>query len=91
MVVGFIVRLVVYALLLALATRYAQATWLQDGLDHIGRLRHFHDLVRTIVLGAPVVAALFGGRLVSVGVFAIFFLIGVLLTAPYVIARVVGA
>ncbi len=89
--VGFIVRLIGYALLLGLASRGAQTMWMQYGLEDVRRLQHFHDVGVTGLLVAPLVLALLGvGVLRSVAVFAGFFLAGAALTAPFVCARVAG-
>lgn len=91
MLVGFVIRLIGYAVLLGVTSRVAEALWLRDGLDGVRRLQHFHDLGLTGLLIAPVVLALFGfGRLRDVAVFCGFFLAGAALTAPFVCARVAG-
>jgi hypothetical protein len=89
---GFILRLFGYALLLQLASRAAQSMWLQDGLESVRRLQHFHDLGMTGLLVAPLVLALVGSivPLRSLAVFAGFFLAGAALTAPFVCERVAG-
>lgn len=88
----FIVRLVGYALLLGVTSRFAQTLWLNDGLDSVRRLQHFHDVGITGLLVAPLVLALVGSiaPLRSLAVFAGFFLTGAALTAPFVCARVAG-
>jgi hypothetical protein len=90
--VGFILRLLGYALLLQVASRVAQSMWLQDGLESVRRLQHFHDLGMTGLLVAPLALALVGSivPLRSLAVFAGFFLAGAALTAPFVCVRVAG-
>ncbi len=89
--VGFIVRLVFYALLLGVSSRVFQTLWDNFGLDTVGTLHSFHDKGVTGLLVAPVVLALSGvGRLRAIAVFVAFFLAGAALTAPYVCARVAG-
>jgi hypothetical protein len=86
--VGFIVRLVGYALLLGLASRFAQSQWSSSGLESVAPLEHFHDVGVTGLLVAPVVLALAGiGRLRPLAVFVGAFLAGAAVTAPYVCAR----
>jgi hypothetical protein len=89
---GFIVRLVGYALLLGVSSRVAQTLWSNDGLDAIGALTSFHDKGVTALLVAPVVLALVGAvpALRSIAMFLGFFLAGAALTAPFVCARVAG-
>jgi hypothetical protein len=89
---GFVVRLLGYTLLLQVASRAAQSMWLQDGLESVRRLQHFHDLGTTGLLFAPLVLAVVGSiaPLRSLAVFAAFFLAAAALTAPFVCARVAG-
>jgi hypothetical protein len=90
--VGFILRLLGYALLLQVASRLAQSMWLQDGLESVRRLQHFHDVGVLGLLVAPIALALVGSvaPLRSIAVFAGFFLAGAALTAPFVCVRVAG-
>ncbi|MEA2689162.1 MAG: hypothetical protein QOD51_1769 [Candidatus Eremiobacteraeota bacterium] len=90
--VGFIIRLVGYALLLGIASRIAQTLWSNDGLDAVRALTSFHDKGVTGLLAAPLVLALIGTvpALRAVAVFLAFFLAGAALTAPFVCARVAG-
>jgi len=84
--------LVGYALAFGVTWRLSQMLWTQQGLDGVGRLQHFHNLETTTLLVAPIVLALLGfGPLRSLCVFVGFFLIGAALTAPFTIARIVGA
>ncbi len=41
--IGFIVRLVFYALLLGVSSRVFQTLWDNFGLDTVGTLHSFHD------------------------------------------------
>jgi hypothetical protein len=90
--VGFIVRLIGYALLLGVASRVAQTLWSNDGLDAVGALESFHDKAVTALLIAPLVLALIGAvpALRALAVFLAFFLAGAALTAPFVCARLAG-
>lgn len=89
---GFILRLLGYALLLQAASRVAHVMWVQNGLESVRRLQHFHDLGMMGLLVAPLVLALLGtiAPLRSLAVFAGYFLAGAALTAPFVCARVAG-
>jgi hypothetical protein len=90
-VIGFIIRLVGYALLLGGTSRIAEALWSQQGLDAVAALQPFHDTGLTALLVAPIGLALIGfGSLRAPCIFVAFFLAGAALTAPFTIARVVG-
>jgi hypothetical protein len=89
---GFVIRLIGYALLLGLSAQVANALWSHHGLDAIGALRSFHDKATLLLYVAAIVLALIGfGRLRAPAIFIGFFLAGAALTAPFAIARVVGA
>jgi hypothetical protein len=89
--VGFIIRLVGYALLLGVSSRIAQTMWSHYGLDGVAALQPFHDAGIAVLLVAPVVLAVFGvGVLRSFAVFVASFMAGAALTAPLVCARVSG-
>lgn len=90
--VGFVVRLIGYALLLGVASRVAQAQWSNAGLDAVRALISFHDKGVLALLAAPVVLAVIGivPALRGLAVFCGFFLAGAALTAPFVCARVAG-
>ena len=88
---GFVVRLVGYALLLGVSSRVAQTLWSNDGLDGIAALQPLHDAGVIALAAAPIVLALIGiGRLRPFAVFAGFALAGAAVTAPFVFARVAG-
>lgn len=89
---GFVIRLIGYALLLGFAARLADELWGRDGLDRIGALQSFHDHGMLLLYVAAVVLALVGfGRWRTLAIFAGFFLAGAALTAPFAIARVAFA
>ncbi|HYW54921.1 MAG TPA: hypothetical protein VE826_13195 [Dongiaceae bacterium] len=89
---GFILRLLGYALLFAVAGYLFQTWWSGDGLDAVGALRSFHDKAILGLRVAPLALALVGSvaPLRSLAVFGGFFLAGAALTAPFVCARVAG-
>ena len=90
--IAFLIRLVGYGLVLGVASRIAQSVWLQDGLDAVGALQNFHDRGVTLLLIAPIVLALLGvGPLRRAAIFVAFALAAAALTAPFALARVVGA
>ena len=88
---GFIVRVVGYALLLGVSSRVAQTLWLNDGLDAVAVLQPLHDAGVITLAVAPIALALIGiGRLRPFAVFVGFALAGAAVTAPFVFARVAG-
>jgi hypothetical protein len=88
---GFLIRLIGYALLLGLSARIAAAIWTRDGLDGVAGLQPFHDGGMIVLYAAVLVLALVGfGRLRAPALFVGFFLAGAALTAPFAIARVAG-
>jgi hypothetical protein len=91
-VLGFLIRLIGYALLLGMAERIASALWSRYGLDGYSALQPLHDHGITALLVAPLILALIGfGPLRYVALFLGFSLAGAALTAPFVLARVTGA
>ncbi len=92
MFVAFVIRLVLYALLLGITSRLAQALWSNHGLDGVVELQSFHDGGLTALLVAPIVLALIGfGRLGWVALFLAFCLVGAALTAPFAFSHLVGS
>jgi hypothetical protein len=88
---GFIVRLIGYALLLGMAERIASTLWTRYGLDGFAALQPLHDNGIAVLLIAPLVLALIGvGSARLVALFVAFCLAGAALTAPFVLARVAG-
>jgi hypothetical protein len=89
---GFLIRLIGYALLLGVSARIAAEIWIRDGLDGIGSLQPFHDAGIIVLSVAAFVLALVGfGRLRAPAIFVGFFLAGAAVTAPFAIARVAGS
>jgi len=89
---GFLIRLVGYALLLELSSRFAQQMWTQYGLDDVAALQPLHDTGILVLWAAPIVLALFGfGALRNAAIFVGFALAAAALTAPFALARFVFA
>ncbi len=87
-VIGYITRLVGYALLVGIPARIAEFFWERAGLDQADALHAPHDTVTTVVTVAPFVLALIGyGALRRVAVFMAMYIAGAVLTAPFVLAR----
>jgi hypothetical protein len=92
MFVAFVIRLVLYALLLGVTSRIAQTLWSNHGLDNVAELQPFHDGGVTALLLAPVVLALIGfGRLGWLALFLAFCLAGAALSAPFALSHLVGS
>jgi hypothetical protein len=88
---GFVVRLVLYALVLGITARVAEALWVQQGLDSAAELQAFHDLGIRVFVIAPFVCALIGTPpLRRVAIFLAAALVGIALTAPFACARFAG-
>ena len=87
---GFLIRLIAYALVLGIASRVADALWVQYGLDGSIELQPLHDLGLDVLTSAPLVLALAGGRLRSPAIFLAAFLAAAALTAPLACAHVTG-
>jgi hypothetical protein len=88
---GFIVRLVGYALLLGVSSRIAQTLWSNDGLDAVAVLQPLHDAGVLALVIAPLALALIGiGRARPLAVFVAFALAGAAVAAPFACARVAG-
>jgi hypothetical protein len=90
-VAGFIVRLVVYAVVLGASARLADALWNARVVDASIEMQIFHDTGLSVLLIAPLVLALLGfGVLRRVAIFAAGALIGMALTAPFACANLSG-
>jgi hypothetical protein len=88
---GFVVRLVVYALLFGITARVADAFWTGAGLDTSVDLQTLHDTgMRALVVAPPALAIIGFGTLRRVAIFVAAFLIGAALTAPFACARFAG-
>jgi hypothetical protein len=86
--IGFVVRLVGYALLVGIPVRIAEYLWERAGLDHVDVLRAPHDTFATVVTYMPFILALFGfGVLRRPAIFIAGYIAGVALTASFAFAR----
>jgi xanthine/uracil permease len=91
-IIGFVVRLVGYALLIGLPVRIAEYFWVRASLDQVDALRPSHDVVAVGVTIAPFLLAVFGyGALRNTAVFIALFIAGAALTAPFALARFAAA
>jgi hypothetical protein len=89
--IGYIMRLVGYALVLGIPARLAEWLWEQKTLDTVDQLQSPHATAILVLEIAPFVLALFGfGRLRNLAVFIALVIDGALLTAPFALARLVA-
>ncbi|MBV8602095.1 MAG: hypothetical protein JO359_11080 [Candidatus Eremiobacteraeota bacterium] len=87
MFAGFLVRFLAYALVLGVAYQIAHAAWVQHGLESVDAVAPVHALGRAILIVAPFVLALLGTVARPAAVFALFYLVGAFLTAPFALAK----
>jgi len=89
-IIGFIMRLVGYALLVGIPARLAEWIWEQKNLENVDVLQAPHALAVMVLSIVPFVLAIFGfGRFRNLAVFIAIALDGAALTAPFVFARLV--
>jgi len=87
-IIGYIMRLVGYALLVGIPARLAQWFWEQRNLDAVDALQTLHSAAVFAVAFTPFVLAFFGfGRLRSAAVFIALALDGAVVTAPFALSR----
>jgi hypothetical protein len=86
----FILRFLSYAIVLGIAYGVAQNFWLQQGLDLNESLAGYHTIATTALTLAPLVLAIVAIVARPLAVFVLFYLVGAVLTAPFVLAHVVG-
>jgi len=90
-VIGYIMRLVGYALIVGIPARIADWLWQQKNIDTVEQLQGPHAATILVLEIAPFVLALFGfGRLRNLAVFIALVVDGALLTAPFAFARLVA-
>jgi hypothetical protein len=90
-IIGYIMRLVGYALLIGIPGRLAEWLWQQRHIDAVEGLQHPHALAVLVLELTPFALALFGfGRLRNLAVFIALLIDGALLTAPFAFARLVS-
>jgi hypothetical protein len=89
--IGYIMRLVGYALVVGIPARLAEWIWQQKNIDTVDQLQGPHSTAVVVLEIAPFVLALFGfGRLRNLAVFIALVIDGALLTAPFALARLVA-
>lgn len=89
---GFLTRLIGYGVLFGIVLRIAAMLWTQNGLDTVPAAADLHDAGVKALVAAPFVLAIAGwGTLRPLAVFAAWLLAGAVLTAPFALARALGA
>lgn len=83
----FIVRFLVYAIVLGGAYSIAQLFWTRNGLDFNSDLSGMHALAVTVLTFAPLVLALVAIVARPLAIFVLFYVVGAVLTAPFALAR----
>lgn len=86
----FIVRFLIYAIVLGVTYGIAQALWASHDLDTNSNLNGVHALGVTVLMVAPIVLAIVAMVARPVAIFVLFYLIGAVLTAPFALARFAG-
>ena len=87
---SFIVRFLAYSVVLWAAYAIAQMQWTNADLDTNDSLLGFHALGVTILTISPIVLAVVAIVARQVAIFALFYLVGAVLTAPFALARFGG-
>jgi len=86
----FIVRFLIYAIVLGATYGIAQALWAARNLDSNSDLNYVHATGVTVLMIAPLVLAIVAAIARPLAIFVLFFLVGAVLTAPFALARFAG-
>ena len=86
---GFIGRLIAYVVIIGVALAIANGIWGFLDLDRNDQLATLRDQVTPFIGVAPVVCALVAGFARRLGVFAVFYVVGAILTAPFALLHAV--
>ena len=84
----FLLRFLVYAIVIGVAYSVAQSFWVQDNLDTSTTFAGVHAIGTAILIVAPFVLAIVAAIARPLAIFVLFFLVGAMLTAPFALARV---
>ena len=87
---AFIVRFLVYSLVLWAAYAIAQTQWTNADLDLNDAFSGLHSLGVSILAVAPLVLAIVAIIARPLAIFVLFYLVGVVVTAPFALARFGG-
>ena len=87
---GFIGRVIVYVIVIGLALAVANGIWNFLDLDRNDSLALLRAQATPLLAIAPIVCAIIAGFARPLGVFAVFYVVGALLTAPFALLHVVA-
>ena len=85
---AFLLRFLLYAIVIGVAYSIAQRFWVQDNLDMSAAFAGVHAIGTLILIVAPFVLAVVAAIARPLAIFMLFFLLGAMLTAPFALARV---
>lgn len=86
---GFIGRVIAYVLVIGIALAIANAAWNFLDLDRNDTLAALRAQVTPLFAVAPIACAILAGVARPLGVFAAFFVVGAILTAPFALLHAV--
>ena len=87
---GFIGRLIAYVVVVGVALAIANGVWNFLDLDRNDQLAMLRDQVTPLLALAPVVCALIAGLSRPLAVFALCYVVGAVLTAPFALLHAVA-
>jgi hypothetical protein len=87
---GFIGRLIAYVVLIGVALAVANGFWNFLDLVRNDQLAALREQVTPLLSLAPVVCALLAGLARPLGIFAAFYVVGAVLTAPFALLHAVA-
>jgi hypothetical protein len=87
---AFIGRVIVYVFIIGVALAIAQALWNFFDLDRNDELAALRGEWTPLLAVAPVVCAIVGALLRPLGIFAVFYVAGAVLTAPFALLHAVA-
>lgn len=86
---GFIGRVIVYVAVIGVALALANWTWNFLDLDRNDTLAALRSQWTPFLAAAPIVCAIVAGLARPLGVFAVFYVVGAVLTAPFALLHAV--
>jgi hypothetical protein len=87
---GFLARVIVYVVIIGVALAIANGIWNFLDLDRNDQLAALRDQVTPLLGIAPVACALIAGLARPLGVFAVSYVVGAVLTAPFALLHAVA-
>jgi hypothetical protein len=86
----FLLRFLIYAIVLGATYAIAQALWASHDLEAYSDLNGVHALGVTVLMVAPIALAVIAIVARPLAIFVLFYLVGAVLTAPFALARFAG-